>query len=140
MCQIVEVILDHFSGKRLEKLQNMPNWPFQVISDHFGGEDWKSCKTCRVGNFGPLPWENIGKVAKFAIPKDFGPLQWEKTGKVAKHAKLAIPSHFSRKSCETCQICHSKQFQTTFCTTRLVWKRLQKLQNVSSIGIQLLLC
>ena len=32
------LILSHFSGKRLEKLQIRQNWPFRVILSHFGGK------------------------------------------------------------------------------------------------------
>ena len=76
-------------GKRLEKVWNDQNWAFQIILDHFWGErlekvqnkiecskwfymtlvgkDWKKEKWPKLGNlnhFGPLLWEKIGKSVK----------------------------------------------------------------------------
>ena len=61
-----------------------------MISDHFGGKRLKSCKCAKLAirsDFGPLQWEEIGKVvkyAKLAVLSDFEPLWWEKIGKAVK--------------------------------------------------------
>ena len=77
-------------------MQIVQNWPFRVILSHFGGKDWKSCESGKIGHSEPLQWEKIGGVAnrsKLAIPSHCEPLRWEKIGKVVNRVKLAIPSH-----------------------------------------------
>ena len=37
-CEMIKIILDHFGGKRLEKVQNEQNLAFKIIMDHFGGK------------------------------------------------------------------------------------------------------
>ena len=82
------MISDHFSGKRLEKLQNMQNRPFQVISDHLGGKRLGSSEMCQIGHSESFQTTLVGKIgkvvkhAKLAIASDFGPLWWERLEKL----------------------------------------------------------
>ena len=89
-----------------------------MILSHFGGKDWKSYESGKIGSSKSfratsvekvvnqaklsiandselLCWGKIGKVTnqvKLAVPSDSEPLQWEKIGKVANQVKLAIPN------------------------------------------------
>ena len=108
--------LQHFSPKRLEKIQNGQKWPFQIFSNNFSHKDWYKFGIEKNGH---------SKFFVTIFPKDWYKFRMAKNG-----CSKFFPTIFAQKDWYKFRMAkngHSKFFPTIFPTKtgiNLEWKKM----------------